>query len=238
VPRPIFAPLASLAVGLALGACGGGDQEAARQGQTSSAPAGAPTAPAAALPAGCRKVAQPRPRPETKVPRPRGRLSRGAWTVQMRTSCGTFAIRLAVERAPRTAASFAGLVRRRFYDGLTFHRIAGDPASGPFVIQGGDPLGSGLGGPGFSVVERPPRGVRYTRYTVAMAKTQTEPAGASGSQFFVVTAPDAGLPPDYALVGRVTTGREVVNRIASVPTGENERPVSPIVIERAKLRRA
>ena len=124
--------------------------------------------------------------------------------------------------------------------GLRRQRRSGagsDPASGPFVIQGGDPLGGGLGGPGFSVVERPPRDVRYTRYTVAMAQTQTEPAGASGSQFFVVTAPDAGLPPDYALVGRVTTGREVVNRIASVPTGENERPVSPIVIERAKLRR-
>ena len=79
--------------------------------------------------------------------------------------------------------------------------------------------------------------VTRTRAGCTVATARSEPAGASGSQFFVVTALDAGLPPDYALVGRVTTGREVVNRIASVPTGENERPVSPIVIERAKLRR-
>jgi len=88
----------------------------------------------------------------------------------------------------------------------------------------------------FSVVEAPPKGTRYTRGTVAMAKTQTEAPGTSGSQFFIVTAPDAGLPPEYALVGRVSGGEAAVRRISSAPTDDQERPVAPIVIERATLR--
>jgi cyclophilin family peptidyl-prolyl cis-trans isomerase len=227
--------LSAVALSAVLAAsCGGGDGAASTQ---TSATGAARTAPEGALPAGCRKVAAPRPRTQKRVPRPTGRLAQGrTWTVVMRTNCGTIDIRLATARAPRTAASFAALVRSGFYESLSFHRIAGDPSSGPFVIQGGDPLGTGLGGPGFSVVEKPPAGVRYTRGVVAMAKTQSEPPGASGSQFFIVTAPDAGLPPEYAFVGRVSSGMDVVQRIASVPTGPDERPVAPVVIEHAELR--
>jgi cyclophilin family peptidyl-prolyl cis-trans isomerase len=86
------------------------------------------------------------------------------------------------------------------------------------------------------VVEAPPRGTRYTRGTVAMAKTQSEARGASGSQFFIVTAADAGLPPDYALVGTVSGSDAAVRRIASVQTDDQERPVAPIVIAHATLR--
>jgi peptidyl-prolyl cis-trans isomerase B (cyclophilin B) len=230
----MIATLVALALGLGAAGCRG-DDKGAGGGQASSASTGAEaTTATGALPAGCRRVPQPRARAESNVPRPSERLARKSATVTMRTNCGTFAIRLAVGRAPKTASSFAGLVSRGFYDGLTFHRIAGSGAQS-FVIQGGDPLGSGLGGPGFSVVERPPRGVRYTRYTVAMAKAATEPPGASGSQFFVVTAADAGLPPEYALVGRVTAGTDVIDRIASVRTGADERPVAPIVIQKATV---
>jgi cyclophilin family peptidyl-prolyl cis-trans isomerase len=237
VPRTLFALSVVVLCALLAASCGGDGDGAASSSTTTSA--AARTAPEGALPAGCRNVAAPRPREQQRVPRPTGRLARGrTWTVVMRTNCGTIDIRLATARAPRTAASFAALVRSAFYDGLAFHRIAGDPSSGPFVIQGGDPLGTGLGGPGFSVVEKPPAGVRYARGTVAMAKTQSEPAGASGSQFFIVTAPDAGLPPEYALVGRVSSGMDVVQRIASVPTGPGERPVAPVVIEHAELRSA
>jgi cyclophilin family peptidyl-prolyl cis-trans isomerase len=231
VRRPLLA-IASASL-LALAGCGGGDEPTATQTPGSSAATNA----AAALPQGCRALPPPRPHKEGGVRRATGRLAAArTWTVELQTNCGTIAIGLATDRAPRTAASFAALVRRRFYDGLTFHRIAGDPASGPFVIQGGDPLGTGLGGPGFSVVERPPGTLRYTRGTVAMAKTQSEPSGASGSQFFIVTAPDAGLPPEYALVGRVRAGMDVVQRIATVATGPDERPASPVVIQRATLR--
>ncbi|MEY2534472.1 MAG: hypothetical protein QOF29_2382 [bacterium] len=231
--RPLLA-LAGASV-IALAGCGSGDESADPQ----PAQTGTQTTAQAALPAGCRKVPAPPPRAEGGVRRPAGSLRSGrTWTAEIRTNCGTIAIRLATDRAPRTAASFAALVRRGFYDGLTFHRIAGDPASGPFVIQGGDPLGTGLGGPGFSVVERPPGDLRYTKGTVAMAKTSSEPAGASGSQFFIVTAEDAGLPPEYALVGRVSDGMDVVERIASAPTGADERPATPMVMLDATLRSA
>jgi cyclophilin family peptidyl-prolyl cis-trans isomerase len=153
------------------------------------------------------------------------------------TSCGTFTIALAVKQAPRTTASFASLARSRFYDGLAITRI-----SPGFVIQGGDPRGDGSGGPGYSITEAPPENVRYTRGTVAMAKTAEERPGTSGSQFFVVTAPDASatpfsLPPDYALVGRVTSGLNVVRLIGDQRSDpQSEKPLSPIVIRRVRIR--
>jgi len=238
VSRPIVVLVLSAALGLVAAGCGGaGDGGAAGTSTAAStaAPSGAGQA-SAKLPAGCTRVPDPGPRDdETQEKRPRGRLSSKAAKVEITTNCGSFTITLAVADAPRTAASFATLVKRGFYDQLTFHRISGDPASGPFVIQGGDPLGTGLGGPGFSVRERPPADLKYTKGTVSMAKTQAEPAGTSGSQFFVVTAADAGLPPDYALVGRVTAGQDVVDRIAKVPADAEEKPVAPVVIQKATL---
>ena len=130
------------------------------------------------------------------------------------TNCGEFEITLDPKRAPKTGGSFASLVGKRFYDGLTFHRIV--PG---FVIQGGDPDGTGGGGPGYSVTETPPADLTYTKGVVAMAKTATDPAGTSGSQFFVVTGEDAGLPPEYALLGKITKGQEVVDKIGVVPVG-------------------
>jgi peptidyl-prolyl cis-trans isomerase B (cyclophilin B) len=157
-------------------------------------------------------------------------------TLVMQTNCGEIDIALDVKRARRTASSVAYLVRKGFYDGLSFHRIAKQPTGGDFVIQGGDPTGTGNGGPGYSVREKPPGGLRYTRGIVAMAKTEIEPAGTSGSQFFIVTAEDAGLPADYALLGKVTTGDDVVSKIASVPTDSTEHPTQPIVITKATIR--
>ena len=82
------------------------------------------------------------------------------------------------------------------------------------------------------VVEPPPKDLVYEKGVVAMAKTQTEPAGASGSQFFVVTAEDAGLPPEYALLGRVTAGQDVVDRIGVAETDPaTEAPIDPVVIK-------
>ncbi len=140
------------------------------------------------------------------------------------TNCGDFDIALDVARAPLTASSFAYLARQDFYDGLTFHRV-----SPGFVIQGGDPLGDGRGGPGYAIREAPPSSLAYEKGVVAMAKAGDEPAGTSGSQFFVVTE-NADLPPDYALLGRVTRGMEAVERIAASETDDFERPESPVVI--------
>ena len=148
----------------------------------------------------------------------------------MLTNCGEFEITLDPKRAPKTGGSFKTLVDKRFYDGLAFHRIV--PG---FVIQGGDPKGDGTGGPGYSVTEAPPEDLAYSKGVVAMAKTGTEPAGTSGSQFFVVTGEDAGLPPDYALLGTVTKGQEVVDKIGVAEVGPDEQPVDPIVIRQIRI---
>ena len=97
------------------------------------------------------------------------------------------------------------------------------------MIQGGDPTETGDGGPGYTVTERPPPSTQYTHGTVAMAKTAVAPPGQSGSQFFVVVATDAGLPPNYAVVGRVSSGWDVVSRIASLgdPPAETPAPRRP-----------
>jgi peptidyl-prolyl cis-trans isomerase B (cyclophilin B) len=182
---------------------------------------------ASQLPAGCEEVQAPAPR-EVKLSRPTTTL-RGPATATVETSCGSFTIALDVERAPRTAASFAYLAQQGVYNDTPFHRIV--PG---FVIQGGDPTGSGSGGPGYFVDERPPRDLSYTRGIVAMAKTAAEPPGRSGSQFFVVTVPDAGLTPDYALLGTVSSGLDVVQRIEQLGTPSGA-PTAPVVIRRVTI---
>ena len=206
---------------------------------TQATQAGRTTTPAKkAEPPRCRKVAAPPPKPTQRVPQPTLKLDpRKTYEASMATSCGKFTITLDVERAPKTTASFVYLARRGFYDKTVFHRIV--PG---FVIQGGDPKGTGNGGPGYSVVEAPPSDLRYTKGVVAMAKTEIEDPGTSGSQFYVVTAADAQLPAEYALLGKVTGGQDVVDVIAAVPTDESnpdpakqERPVNPVVLRKVTI---
>jgi cyclophilin family peptidyl-prolyl cis-trans isomerase len=85
------------------------------------------------------------------------------------------------------------------------------------------------------VTEAPPNDLVYSKGVVAMAKTQTEAAGTSGSQFFVVTGEDAGLPPDYALLGKVTNGQEVVDKIGVLAVGPDEAPTQPVVIRTIRI---
>jgi peptidyl-prolyl cis-trans isomerase B (cyclophilin B) len=151
------------------------------------------------------------------------------YTVGVRTNLGSFAFRLNVKDSPCTTSSFASLVRKRFFDGTTFHRIVRG-----FVIQGGDPTGSGSGGPGYTVVDVPPDNAAYTRGVVAMAKTGAEPAGTAGSQFFVVTGRDAMLTPDYALLGEVSSGLDVVLRIGMLGDA-SEQPTRKVVIQRMTI---
>jgi peptidyl-prolyl cis-trans isomerase B (cyclophilin B) len=210
VSRGWTALAASLAVAL-LGGCGGGG------GGTT-----------VALPAGCSEVSAPAPK-RVHLASPTEALS-GPATADVDTSCGSFQIALDVTRAPKTTSSFAYLVRQGVYNDTLVHRI--QPG---FVIQGGDPTGTGSGGPGYFVDEPPPQNLSYTRGVVAMAKTAAEPPGRSGSQFFVVTAADAGLTPDYALVGRVSSGMDVVDRIEELGTPDGK-PKAPVVIRRITLR--
>ena len=206
------ATAASLAI-LLLAGCGGGG--------------GGTTSTSVALPAGCVHVQAPQPK-SVHLSRP-AQVLRGPATATVETSCGSFEIALDTRRAPRTASSFAYLARRGVYGDTLFHRIV--PG---FVIQGGDPTGTGSGGPGYFVDEPPPGDLSYTRGVVAMAKSPVEPPGRSGSQFFVVTEPDAGLTPDYALLGRVTRGMDVVDRISQLGTPSG-RPKAPVVIRRITI---
>jgi peptidyl-prolyl cis-trans isomerase B (cyclophilin B) len=153
-------------------------------------------------------------------------------SIKVDTSKGSFTFELATKISPCTTASFAGLVQKGFFDGLTFHRIV--PG---FVIQGGDPEGNGMGGPGYSTVDAPPQDTQYKKGLVAMAKTQAEPAGTSGSQFFVVTGADVGLPPDYAVLGHVTDGLDVVEAIGKLgnPSDPSGTPTEPVKIDKMEL---
>ena len=150
-----------------------------------------------------------------------------AYTVDVLTNFGQFNIRLDVADSPCTTSSFASLVRKHFFDGTLFHRIV--PS---FVIQGGDPTATGTGGPGYKTREAPPNDVAYTEGVVAMAKSQSEPPGTAGSQFFVVTGVNAGLSPEYAILGVVTKGLKTVRRIARFGNPENEKPTRRVVVLR------
>ena len=215
-----FAVVAAVIVAVVLISQGGSSDDSSSSSSSTSAKTGAD---------GCREVEAPEPK-TVSFKAPKQVLKPGeAATAVVKTSCGTFEIALDTQRAPKTANSFAFLAEEGFYDDLTFHRIV--PG---FVIQGGDPEGTGTGGPGYSVDEKPPPNLSYTKGVVAMAKSGAEPPGRSGSQFYVVTAPDAGLPPEYALVGKVSKGYDTVARIEKVPTIE-ERPKQPVLIEEVTI---
>jgi cyclophilin family peptidyl-prolyl cis-trans isomerase len=149
----------------------------------------------------------------------------------VQTSEGSFTIRLDPKDSPHLVASFESLARKGFYDGLTFHRIV--PG---FVIQGGDPNGDGTGGPGYTTVDKPPADLQYVKGVVAMAKTQVQAAGTAGSQFFVVLGANVGLPPEYALLGRVTSGMDVVDKIGQLGDPQSELPTKKVTIEKIDIR--
>src|SRR5256714_4305631 len=180
--RPTFAILAAF---LLLFAAGCGKAKTKAPGSTASTETTSTTSTTASTPAastgGACKPAKARNKGAQHIPRPKTLLpGNKPATLVLVTNCGEIDIALDVKRAPKTASSVAYLVRRGFYDGLSFHRIAKLPTGGDFVIQGGDPTGTGNGGPGYSGHEKPPAGLRYTRGTVAMAKTAIEPSGTPG----------------------------------------------------------
>jgi peptidyl-prolyl cis-trans isomerase B (cyclophilin B) len=209
----VFALIAIAAVAAILIGRSGGDEDSSPEANSS----------------GCKEVEAPKPK-SVSYSAPKQTVTKGeVLTAVVETSCGTFEIALDSKRAPKTVNSFVFLSEKGFYDGLGFHRIV--PG---FVIQGGDPLGTGTGGPGYSVDEKPPANLAYTKGVVAMAKSSAEPPGRSASQFYVVLAADAGLPPEYALVGKVDEGLDVVEKIGKLGTPE-EKPKQTVLIEEISI---
>jgi peptidyl-prolyl cis-trans isomerase B (cyclophilin B) len=209
-------PLLVLLLVLALAACGGGDDDAPESTTESSQ--------------GCETTDPAEPKDGGDRSAPTEALDPGkTYRLRVETNCGPFTITLDQEQAPKTAASLVALAQDGFFDGTSFHRVV--PG---FVIQGGDPTGTGAGGPGYSTVDTPPADARYTRGVVAMAKAQDEAPGTSGSQFFVVTGGDIGLPAEYAIVGTVTEGLDTVLEIEDLGVGDGP-PSTPIVMEKVTV---
>ena len=147
------------------------------------------------------------------------------YTAKISTTAGDMTAELFPGDAPRTVNNFVFLARDGFYDGVIFHRVI----SG-FMIQGGDPTGTGTGGPGYRF-EDEPVSKRYSRGTLAMANAGPN---TNGSQFFVMHA-DYGLPPNYTIFGKLTSGEEVVDAIANAPKGSNDRPHDPVKINSVEI---
>jgi peptidyl-prolyl cis-trans isomerase B (cyclophilin B) len=217
VRRRGAAALLAAVVVLGAAACGGGKSASSTSTDAS----------------GCTSVTPPAGKAQ-QAAKPTARLDPSkSYDVRFRTNCGSFTIRLAVKTSPETTASFLSLVKKGYFDGTVFHRIV--PG---FVIQGGDPTGSGTGGPGYTTVDPPPASTRYTLGVAAMAKAGSEPAGSSGSQFFVVTAKDAQLPPDYAVLGKVVKGLAVVEAVGQLgdpSSGGEGVPTETVEIEKATV---
>jgi peptidyl-prolyl cis-trans isomerase A (cyclophilin A) len=165
-------------------------------------------------------------------------------TATFHTNKGTFTARLMPEHAPKTVANFTELATGQrewtdprdgskksepLYDGTIFHRVIPD-----FMIQGGDPLGSGRGGPGYQFEDEcPPRGPRFDRAgLLAMANAGPN---TNGSQFFVTIAPTDWLTGKHTIFGEVTEGMDVVEAISTIETGAMDRPTQDVVIERIEI---
>lgn len=145
------------------------------------------------------------------------------YVAEMDTSMGTLTIELDAAGAPKTVNNFVFLARQGFYDGVIFHRII--PG---FMCQGGDPDGSGRGGPGYRFEDELPKPGRYEIGSLAMANAGPN---TNGSQFFVISGPSGvRLPPQYSLFGKVSNGLDVVDAMEKVPTGPGDRPKTDVVI--------
>jgi cyclophilin family peptidyl-prolyl cis-trans isomerase len=145
------------------------------------------------------------------------------------TNCGNFTITLDPKLAPNATASLVSLAQRGFFKDTFFHRIV--PG---FIIQGGDPTATGSGGPGYKTKDSIPSPASYVHGVVAMAKSEIDPAGTAGSQFFIVTGQDAGLTPDYAIVGKVTSGLDVVDKIGELGDTQQQ-PTENVVIKNVRV---
>lgn len=145
------------------------------------------------------------------------------YTAVLDTSLGSMTIALDAQKAPKTVNNFVVLARYRYYEGIIFHRIING-----FMCQGGDPTGTGRGGPGYRFADELPAPGEYQIGSVAMANAGPD---TNGSQFFLVSGPSgAGLPPQYSLFGQITEGLEILDTMQNVQTAAGDRPLEEVVI--------
>ena len=147
-------------------------------------------------------------------------------TAKIETTVGTIEIELLDDAAPKTVENFVTLAKKGFYDGVIFHRVV--PG---FVIQGGDPEGTGMGGPGYKFADEPVT-MGYARGTVAMANSGPN---TNGSQFFICLDDLPSLPPKYTIFGAVASGLATVDAIAKGAIGPGDRPLEPVKMTRVTI---
>lgn len=145
-------------------------------------------------------------------------------TATIATNHGTFQIELFEEQAPRTAGNFLELARKGFYDGVVFHRVIDG-----FMIQGGDPTGTGRGGPGYTIDDEFAPGLKHD--SEGMLSMANAGPNTGGSQFFVTLAATPWLDGKHAIFGKVVDGMDVVRKIGKLPTGQGDRPREEVVME-------
>ena len=146
------------------------------------------------------------------------------------TGRGTIHLRLFPEQAPMTVANFVNLAVRGYYDGLSFHRVIPE-----FMIQGGCPEGSGRGGPGYRFEDEIVPSLKHDKAGV-LSMANAGP-GTNGSQFFITLGPTPHLDNRHSVFGEVVSGLDIVKKIGSVPTGRQDRPVTPVVMNKVTIER-
>ncbi len=151
--------------------------------------------------------------------------------VEFETNHGTFKAELFDDLAPDTAANFADLAEKGYYDGIIFHRVIAG-----FMIQGGDPTGTGRGGPGYTIADEFGPGLAHAEPGILSMANAGPNTG--GSQFFITLAPTPWLDGKHAIFGKVVSGYEVVQEIGSVQTGPGDRPREDVVMEKVTVSQA
>ncbi len=149
--------------------------------------------------------------------------------VVFETNHGTFEAEIFEQEAPVTAGNFLKLVREGFYDGLSFHRVIEG-----FMIQGGDPTGTGSGGPGYTIPDEFAPGLKHDAPGILSMANAGQNTG--GSQFFITVAPTPWLDGKHAIFGRVIKGYKVVEEISRVPTGPRDRPLEDVIMTRVYVK--
>ena len=148
--------------------------------------------------------------------------------VHFHTNLGDFTAELFEDKAPKTAANFIDLVKKGFYDGVIFHRVIDD-----FMIQGGDPTGTGMGGPGYSIDDEFGPGLAHDSEGILSMANAGPNTG--GSQFFITLVPTPWLDGHHAIFGKITEGMDVVHKIGSTPTDFADRPLQDVVMEKVEI---
>lgn len=148
--------------------------------------------------------------------------------VHFKTNLGDFEAELFEDKAPKTTANFIALVEKGFYDGVIFHRVIDE-----FMIQGGDPTGTGMGGPGYSIDDEFGPGLVHDQEGILSMANAGPNTG--GSQFFITLVPTPWLNGHHAIFGKITEGMDVVHKIGSTPTDFADRPLQDVVMETVEI---